>query len=200
MTKVEQETETRPRLTPFVVWLGLVIFFGALVVWSCGLLSPRDEVQPPGLVGRLERAKWLTEGMAQEVKRPGRLPPEDLEEGERLYAAARAEFDNCIGFLRRGLAGRFRGVDPRTIEKRLREADGRMTAFLDWGNGALGEGTFSEALDPFSPLVGGVPTLVYQAQGADGEKVKAVRQGLEKCRLQAWEDIQPAAPEQDRVP
>jgi hypothetical protein len=200
MTTVEQATRPRRRLTPVVVWLCWVISSGALVVWSCGLLSPHDEAPPPDLVGRLERAKWLSEGMAQEVKRPGRLPPEDLDEGERLYAAARAEFDTCIDFLRGGLAGRLRGVDPTTIEKRLREADGRMTAFLDWGDRAQGEGTFSAVLDPFAPLLRGVSTLIDQAQKADGETLKAMRQGLENCRLQAWEDIQPATPAKNWEP
>jgi hypothetical protein len=148
--------------------------------------------QLPAIAAELKRAKSLCEGRAREAKAIGKrrlqISKKEFQRGPRLYTDTKAEFDGCIIFLCTAMERKFIENDSAEIERQLKRAGEKMTAFLDWSDkiqshpriGAEG------SLDQVSELVVG---LVKFLKDADDKIKETLRKELKDCSFRDWGDL-----------
>ena len=187
--------------------VGLVLLFsfiGLILYQSQGnsLVRPfPDHPHPvvpqlPRLADELAVAKTQAEERAKElIRAPGRgiRRQNNLQEGQRLYSAAKADYDGAVEYLCVALQTRFAGIEPRDVDARLGTARQKLSAFLQWNAqrarndghpiaAGAGDDILKIGLHEISAWISGL-------QQADQKAIDRLIQQLRVLRLASWNDL-----------
>jgi hypothetical protein len=147
--------------------------------------------QLPDLAAELRKAKSLCEGLARQAKgmaAAGRLAPERLERGRRLYTDAKADFDDCIEYLCDGLSRRFNQADPQRVAERMAVANAKMNAFVQWADQHIPpEGNAGASLPDLAKEL--LLAWLNGVREANDRAVAQLQEALRACRMQDWGDL-----------
>lgn len=155
-----------------------------------------------GAVGSLAREKELAETAAGLLKAYASRDAAAMIEGQKLYGAAKAAFDELIAMVMTGLAENADGIPTDALEPTLRAAIERRKAFCDRVDAALPkvEGA-KEALslkdllgigETIKNLIDGAVSIWKEWKAGKAARRKAIETQLQAQRWRAFADISAA--------
>lgn len=187
--------------------LGLVLLFsfiGLMLYQSQGnaLVRPIPDrplpivPQLPRIADELAVAKSQAEERAKElIRAPGRgiRRQTNLQEGQRLYSAAKAEYDGAVEYMCVALQTRFAGIEPRHVDARLGTARQKLSAFLQWNAQRVrndGHSIGAGAVDDILKIgLREISAWISGLQQADQKAIDQLIQQLRSLRLASWNDL-----------
>lgn len=180
----------------------LLLFIGLMLYQAQGnaLVRPiPDHPHPvvpqlPRMADELAVAKSQAEERAKELIRdPGRgiRRQTNLQEGQRLYGAAKAEYDGAVEYMCVALQTRFAGIEPRDVDARLGTARNKLSAFLQWNaQRARNDGHSIGAGDDILKIgLKEISAWISGLQQADQKAIDQLIQQLRSLRLASWNDL-----------